>query len=47
MLQVEYARGILRRLDGDLGENRELAVFNLEKAIQDYEASEMHSHICY
>ncbi|CAM9498108.1 unnamed protein product, partial [Ectocarpus fasciculatus] len=34
---VEYARGILRRLSGDLGENRELAVFNLEKAIQDYE----------
>ncbi|CAM9504925.1 unnamed protein product, partial [Hapterophycus canaliculatus] len=36
-LTVEYARGILRRLTGDLGENRELAVFNLEKAIQDYE----------
>ncbi|CAM9536199.1 unnamed protein product, partial [Scytosiphon promiscuus] len=35
--QVEYARGILRRLTGDLGENRELAVFNLERAIQDYE----------
>lgn len=35
--QVEYARGILRRLTGDPGENRELAVFNLEKAIQDYE----------
>ncbi|CBJ25838.1 tetratricopeptide repeat domain protein [Ectocarpus siliculosus] len=35
--KVEYARGILRRLSGDLGENRELAVFSLEKAIQDYE----------
>ncbi|CAM9264513.1 unnamed protein product, partial [Ectocarpus sp. 12 AP-2014] len=34
---VEYARGILRRLSGDLGDNRELAVFSLEKAIQDYE----------
>lgn len=39
MTQVEYARGMLRRLDGDPGENRELAVFNLEKAIQDYEAN--------
>lgn len=38
-VQVEHARGILRRLTGDLGENRELAVFSLEKAIQDYEAS--------
>lgn len=25
-------------MTGDLGENRELAVFSLEKAIQDYEA---------
>ena len=38
MAQVECARGILRRLTGDPGENRELAVFSLEKAIQDYEA---------
>lgn len=38
MSQVEHARGILRMLDGDLGENRELAVFNLENAIRDYEA---------
>lgn len=37
--QVEFARGVLRRLGGDLAENRELAVFNLEKAIGEYEAS--------
>ena len=38
LAQVEYARGVLRRLAGDLAENRELAVVSLERAIRDYEA---------
>lgn len=38
-LQVEYARGVLRRLGSDTAEDRELAVVSLESAIEDYEAS--------
>lgn len=37
VLKVEYARGVLRKLDGDPNENRELALFSLESAIGDYE----------
>ena len=43
LAQVEYARGVLRRLAGDLAENRELAVFSLERAIRDYEVRLWHA----
>ncbi|CAM9484694.1 unnamed protein product, partial [Discosporangium mesarthrocarpum] len=40
--QMEKARGLLRKLSGDMAENRELAVVSLEDAIKTYEVGLVH-----
>lgn len=38
--QQEYARGLLRKFDGDMNESREIATIKLEDAIRGYEVSD-------